>query len=81
MQGNNRSRKVHLLFVILLCACALRLAAQPTNLPEAVTNAHTVFLVNETGFPELQYTAVLELNKWDILKLPRAARRPTWCFR
>ncbi len=64
MQGENRSGKVHLLFVILFCACALRIAAQPANLPEAVTNAHTVFLVNQTGFAELQYTAVLELNKW-----------------
>jgi hypothetical protein len=29
-----------------------------------VVRAHTVFLENETGFTELQYTAVLELNKW-----------------
>lgn len=64
MQGENRTGKVHLLFVILFCACALRMAAQPANLPEAVTNARTVILVNQTGFPELQYTAVLELNKW-----------------
>jgi hypothetical protein len=64
MQRENRTGKVHLLFVILFCACALRMVAQPANLPEAVTNAHTVILVNQTGFAELQYTAVLELNKW-----------------
>jgi hypothetical protein len=37
--------------------------AHPT-LPQAVTSAHTVFLQNETGFSELEYTALLELNKW-----------------
>jgi len=64
MWRDNRSRKMHLLWMIPLRAYALRLAAQPASLPEAVINAHSVFLVNETGFPELQYTAVLELSKW-----------------
>ncbi len=64
MQENNRSKPVILLLVIFLCACALRMTAQPPALPEAVINAHTVFLVNDTGFPEMQYTAVLELTKW-----------------
>src|SRR5208283_4400257 len=73
MQGNNRSTKVSLLLVILLCACALRLAAQPTNLPEAVINAHSVFLVNETGFAELQNTAVLELHKWGHFESTKSA--------
>ena len=63
MHRNDRSSRVSLLFVILLSVYALPVSAQPANLPEAVTNAHTVFVVNETGFPELQYTAVLELNK------------------
>ena len=64
MQENNRSKHVILLLMICLCACALRLAAQAAVLPESVVNAHTIFLVNDTGFPEMQYTAVLELTKW-----------------
>ncbi len=64
MQENDRSKHVILLLMIFLCACALHVAAQPPALPEAVINAHTVFLVNDTGFPEMQYTAVLELTKW-----------------
>lgn len=75
MRRNNRSRKAHFLFVILLCAYAVRLAAQPTNLPEAIINAHTVFLVNETGFPELQYTAVLELNKWGHFEIAESREK------
>jgi hypothetical protein len=39
-------------------------SAGPKNLPEAIVRAHTVFIENETGFAELQYTLVLELNKW-----------------
>jgi hypothetical protein len=64
MQENNRSRQVILLLIIFFCACALHVTAQPPALPETVINAHTVFLVNDTGFPEMQYTAVLELTKW-----------------
>ena len=75
MQGNNRSRKVHFLFVIFLCACAVRLVAQPTNLPEAVVNAHSVFLVNETGFAELQNTAVLELSKWGHFEIAESREK------
>jgi hypothetical protein len=75
MQRNDRSRKVSLLFVILLSVCVLRVAAQPANLPEAVTSAHTVFLVNETGFPELQYTAVLELNKWGHFEIAESREK------
>lgn len=38
--------------------------AAPQTLPDAVVRAHSIFLVNETGFVELQYAAVLELEKW-----------------
>ena len=53
-----------LLLVAVLGFAALQLSAQPNELPPAVVSAHTIFLENETGFPELQYTAILELNKW-----------------
>ena len=75
MQGNDRSRKVILLLVIFLCVCALGMTAQPPALPEAVTSAHTVFLVNETGFPEMQYTAVLELNKWGHFEIAESREK------
>jgi len=38
--------------------------AAPQTLPDAVVRAHNVFLENDTGFVELQYAAVLELEKW-----------------
>jgi hypothetical protein len=50
--------------------------AVPQSLPTAVTHAHTLFLENETGFNELQYTAILELSKWgrfDLLDSPEKA--------
>jgi hypothetical protein len=75
MGKNERSTKVSLLFVILLYACALHVAAQPANLPEAVISAHTVFLVNETGFAELQNTAVLELDKWGHFEIAESREK------
>jgi hypothetical protein len=56
-------RKAAKLVVLVFWVMTLPAGAHPT-LPQAVTSAHTVFLQNETGFPELEYTALLELNKW-----------------
>jgi hypothetical protein len=58
------SKKSSLLLVTVLGLAALQLSARPNSLPQAVVSARTIFLENETGFPELQYTAILELNKW-----------------
>jgi hypothetical protein len=49
---------------ILFCGIPLLVNAAPHPLPDTVTHAHTVFLDNQTGFNELQYTLVLELSKW-----------------
>src|SRR5271157_2343718 len=54
---------------ILLWMVALFLAVLPSQansggLPEAVVRAHTIYIENETGFTELEYLTVLELNKW-----------------
>lgn len=60
----------------LLCAVPFLLNAVPQPLPDLVTHAHTVFLENETGFNELQYTLLLELSKWgrfDIMDTPEKA--------
>lgn len=58
------SKKSSLLVVTLIGLAALQLSAQPNSLPQAVVSAHTIYLENDTGFPELQYAAILELNKW-----------------
>lgn len=49
---------------IAACLAVVEMQGQPAPLPPAVMNAHSVFVENETGFMELQYTAVLELSKW-----------------
>lgn len=64
--------------VLASCLCLLALLANavPQALPAAVTHAHTVFLENETGFNELQYTVILELSKWgrfDLMDTPEKA--------
>jgi hypothetical protein len=64
MWGNSRSRLTSLLIGLAMCSLALRAGATPKNLPETVTRARSVFLENETGFIELEYTAILELSKW-----------------
>jgi len=56
-------RKAVPLLVLVFWVMTLPAGASPT-LPQAVTSAHSVFLQNETGFAELEYTALLELNKW-----------------
>ena len=54
------------IFILAVTFCFIPLLAQalPQSLPQAVTRAHTVFVENETGFNELQYTLILELSKW-----------------
>ena len=54
----------------------LQASAAPKNLPDAVVRAHTVFIVNETGFNELEYSLVLEISKWgrfDLANSPEKA--------
>ena len=53
-----------LLLGVLFFLAVLPAGGGPKGLPDAVARAHTVFLENETGFVELQYTLILELNKW-----------------
>ncbi len=64
MLPNARCRTVLFALCFVVCAVAMRMQAQPASMPTAVLNAHSVFVENETGFVELQYTAVLELSKW-----------------
>ena len=57
------------LSMMVLCVALLNAWAQPPVLPQAVVTAHTVFIQNETGFTELEYTTILELNKWGHFEL------------
>ncbi len=63
MRVNELQKSAAFLLVLIFWVMTLPAAAHPT-LPQAVTSAHTVFLQNETGFADLEYTALLELNKW-----------------
>jgi hypothetical protein len=63
MSLSNVRKAAALLLVLVFWVMTLPAGAHPT-LPQAVATAHSVFLQNQTGFPELQYTALLELNKW-----------------
>ena len=49
---------------LLLCTVPLQAGAQRAALPQAAINARTVYIENETSVAGLEYTALLELNKW-----------------
>jgi len=53
-----------LLAFVLLCVVPLQAGAQPAALPQAVIKAQTVYIENEASVAGLEYTAILELNKW-----------------
>jgi hypothetical protein len=55
--------------IFILCWAGWSAWAQPPVLPEAVVNAHTVSIQNDTGFIELEYATILELNKWGHFEL------------
>lgn len=55
--------------IFVLCWAGWSAWAQPRVLPEAVVNAHTVWIQNDTGFVEMEYAAILELNKWGHFEL------------
>jgi hypothetical protein len=57
------------LSIIVLWAAGISVLAQPPVLPQAIVNAHTVYIQNETGFIELEYATILELSKWGHFEL------------
>jgi hypothetical protein len=76
MQRNSLFARARFLPRAMVCLMALKVLAIPTPLPDAVVHARTVFLVNETGFNELQYSTIFELNKWgrfDLVDSPEKA--------
>jgi hypothetical protein len=76
MQWNSHFAPARFLLALGLCLIALQILAVHKPLPDAVVHAHTIFLVNETSFNELQYTIIFELNKWgrfDLVESPDKA--------
>ena len=69
MQWNSHFSLTRFLLGLTFCLITLQIAAVPKPLPDAVAHAHTIFLDNETGFNELGYSTVFELNKWGRLEL------------
>ena len=61
--------------MIVFWAAVLSLWANPAALPETVVKAHAVYLQNDTGFAELEYTAILELNKWGRFDLAESTEK------
>ena len=75
MTWNSLLVPVRFLFVLLICSLAFHVAAAPRPLPDSVIRAHTIFLVNETGFNELDYSTILELGKWGRFDLTDAPEK------
>lgn len=69
MPGNSLFAQVRFLLGLFICLLAVQAAAAPKTLPDAVIRAHTVFLENDTGFHELEYSTIFELNKWGRFEL------------
>jgi hypothetical protein len=69
MALSENAKTARSLLGVILCIAPLQARTQRTTLPEAVINARTVYIENETGIPELEYTAILELQKWGRFEL------------
>jgi len=74
MQPNLRAIR-RVLAVLLLSLVSSGAWAGPRPLPDVVFHARTVFLENETGFHELDYTMVLELSKWGRFELAESREK------
>ena len=75
MQPNLREIRRALAVLLLLSLVPVGAWAGPKTLPDAVVHARSVFLENETGFHELEYTTVLELSKWGRFELAESRER------
>jgi hypothetical protein len=75
MQRSEHRIATILFLAIIACLSAAKVWGQPAAVPEAVLSAHSVFVENETGFAELQYTAILELSKWGHFQLAESREK------
>lgn len=63
------------LLLMIIFWIPVQAGAQPATLPQAIVIAHTIFIENETGFSELQYTAILELSKWGRFEIAESREK------
>ena len=75
MPSNPRAVCRSLAAMLLLSLAPFGAWAGPRPLPDAVVHARSVFLENETGFHELEYSTVLELSKWGRFELAESRER------
>ena len=75
MQSNPGAVCRSLAAMLLLSLAPFGAWAGPRPLPDAVVHARSVFLENETGFHELEYSTVLELSKWGRFELAESRER------
>ena len=75
MQPNPCAMCRSLAVLLLLSLAPFGAWAGPRPLPDAVVHARTVFLENETGFHELEYSTVLELSKWGRFELAESREK------
>ena len=75
MQPNPRAMCRSLAVLLLLSLAPFGAWAGPRPLPDAVVHARSVFLENETGFHELEYSTVLELSKWGRFELAESREK------
>lgn len=75
MQPNPHANCAKFAALLFLCLIPLEAWAGPKPLPDAVIHARFVFLENETGFHELEYTTVLELSKWGRFDLAESREK------
>lgn len=69
MRWNSHFAPAGILTALVFSLATLLAATGTKPLPEAVVRAHTIFLLNETNFHELEYSTVLELSKWGRFEL------------
>lgn len=72
----NKHRNLRLaLLALAVCGAGRKAVGLPPAMPPVVLTARTVFVENQTTFPELQYTAILELNKWGHFELAESREK------
>lgn len=64
MHWNSQAASTRFVLGLILCFLFVQAGVAAKPLPDAVVRAHTVFLENDTGFNELEYSTIFELTKW-----------------
>src|SRR5579862_6247492 len=55
--------------MLVFWLAALKAEANSAGLPQALVKAHSVYIVNETGFSDLEFATILEIEKWGRFEL------------